>query len=164
MQDHLYIELCRKFNLVKWSGSTYRIPMFGLDFYLQTTRDKIKLIHKGKVIETYPNTEAYAKWVVKTLDGSVLMWEGDQFFIKVISDMIIWKSPNPFSAGVVLVEQGGIGGEVKYIDQQFSALEVANKLFRVYNHLPLINLRYKGKSFIYINPRHFNNDEYLCDL
>lgn len=164
MQDHLYIELCRKFNLVKWSECTYHIPMFGLDFCMQTTRDKIKLIYKGTTIETYPNTEAYAKWVVKTLDESVLMWEGDQFFMKVMQDMIMWKSPNPFATGCVLIEHGGIGGKNKYIDQQFSVSEMVDKLFSVYDYLPLINLRYKGKSFIYINSRQFDNDEYLCDL
>ena len=164
MQDHIYIELCREFNLVKWSGSTYRIPMFGLDFCIQTTRDKIKLIYKGEMIETYPNTEAYAKWVVKTLDESILMYDSDEFIIRDMQDMIIWKSPNPFTIGTVLIKHGGIGGEVEYIDQQFSASDIVDKLFNIYNHLPLINLWYKGESFIYINPKQFGNDGYLCDL
>lgn len=163
MQDHLYIELCRKFNGVVKDGNTYHIPTFGINFCIKTTRDQIKFIYKGSIIETYPNTESYAEWIARTLDRSILMWEGDQFFIKVILDMIMWKSPNPFSTGVVLVERGGIGGEVKYIDQQFSALEIVNKIFRIYNHLPLINLWYKKKCFIYINPRLLGDDEYLCE-
>lgn len=163
MCTNLYIYLKRKFDSIiplgglHQLGIMYILPVFGREFCIQESRTEFKLIYKGEVIGTYSNTQLSIECICDMLYTCILSptYDGTGIFTSINGGEIVWCTHSPFSTGTLHIEEEvykkdmPVGGE--YINEPLTAGEVAEVLFKHIPYLPLIDFRYGGRSFIYIN-------------
>lgn len=153
-KSNLHIELTEIFDTVLEDGGIYILPKFGYHFCIREDRSTIKFIYKGVIIGTYPNTKSSVDAICGTLIECMIPYSyaARGMFTMRHGREFIWESPHPFSSGPLLLRyRHNVNGGM-YINEPLTASEVADGLFKLLPHLPLINFRYGGKPFIYINP------------
>ena len=131
MTSNLYIHLKQKFDSVIPLRDRYIIPVFGREFCIQESRTEIKLIYKGKVIETYPNTQLSIEGICDMLYACILSptYDGTGILTSINGGEIVWNTHSPFSTGTLHIEEEvykkdmPVGGE--YINEPLTAGEVA---------------------------------------
>lgn len=147
MPSKLYNTLERTFNAVFDMGGVYILPMFGFQFGIQETNQKINLIYKGKILKSYSNTTADVRMLLTILYESIfaVSWSFPEMTTSISRRKITWKSPNPFSSGTLSI------GENECIDKQLTISDMVEEIFSRYPHFPLLVFKYEKQRLIYIN-------------